>query len=365
MTKKLLFSALLSVSLICSCGEPVKINNEVSIPPESTTEKTTQPVTESPQEVTEISTSYSEKEGYHWEGSTLDMHSYVAGIVPQPPLWKVYDPQTDHTLYLMGTIHASCGYTFPLDQTVNEIYENSDGIAVEYNVNDLSKSDQLKKEYFSYMKYSDGTGIQSHLPEQVYKRAKEYLESQGRYTESMEDYNVAYWYNTISALPLSRIDNLSSLGVEGEFIEKAESDGKDVLSIENLQTQADAVAGYSDRLAEYFIESTLSDFSENMIVQNLTINFANTYNFWIIGNDESMLKVFESSFDIPDFLTDDYNEYKDKLLKNRNVHMAETASQLLKEGKNYLFMVGSLHYAGENGVDNLLSEMGYTVEELS
>ena len=32
-----------------------------------------------------------------------------------------------------------------------------------------------------------------------------------------------------------------------------------------------------------------------------------------------------------------------------------------KEGKNYFFMVGSAHYAGDKGVDDLLADMGYTV----
>ena len=356
-----------SVLFLCSCSNSADTDVKGSTPKteQETVTAETEEVHEETQPVTEKDTSYSESDGYFWEGQPLDFHEYIAGIIPQPPLWRVYDPETHNEIYLMGTIHSSCGYTFPLDDTVNEIYENSDGIAVEYDVKALNENNELKQEYFSYMKYSDGTGIQDHIPHELYERAREYLESQGRYSDVLEEYNTAYWYNAISSLPLSRIDNLSSVGVEAEFIEKARKDKKDVMSIETLRTQADAIAGYSDELAEYFIESTLGDFNEYSIVLNLVLNFANTYNFWIIGNDESMYKIFENTFDIPDRLESDYEEYEDKLLYSRNRHMAETAEKLLKEGKNYLFMVGSLHYAGEQGVDNILAEMGYEVEELS
>ena len=45
--------------------------------------------------------------------------------------------------------------------------------------------------------------------------------------------------------------------------------------------------------------------------------------------------------------------------------MAEKASELLKEGKNCLFMVGALHYSEDVGVDNLLEGMGYKVEKIA
>ncbi|MBO5105021.1 MAG: TraB/GumN family protein, partial [Ruminococcus sp.] len=68
---------------------------------------------------------------------------------------------------------------------------------------------------------------------------------------------------------------------------------------------------------------------------------------------------------LPADLQDDYADYMDVMLYNRNKGMADKASEFLKEGKNYLFMVGSAHYAGDRGVDDLLEEMGYTVEKIS
>ena len=52
------------------------------------------------------------------------------------------------------------------------------------------------------------------------------------------------------------------------------------------------------------------------------------------------------------------------LLDDRNQNMAQKAAQYIKEGKNCLFMVGAAHYSGENGVDNLLENMGFVVEKV-
>ena len=37
--------------------------------------------------------------------------------------------------------------------------------------------------------------------------------------------------------------------------------------------------------------------------------------------------------------------------------------RIYKDGKNYFFMVGALHFSGDKGVDDLLEDMGYKLSE--
>ena len=69
--------------------------------------------------------------------------------------------------------------------------------------------------------------------------------------------------------------------------------------------------------------------------------------------------------EIPEELKGDYDEYKKTMLDDRNKGMADKAEELLKEGKNCLFMVGALHYSEDVGVDNLLEAKGYKVEKIA
>ena len=68
--------------------------------------------------------------------------------------------------------------------------------------------------------------------------------------------------------------------------------------------------------------------------------------------------------ELPEDLKDDHEEYLKTMVDDRNKYMADKASEYIKEGKNCLFMVGAGHYSGDNGVDNLLEGMGFTVEKI-
>ena len=90
---------------------------------------------------------------------------------------------------------------------------------------------------------------------------------------------------------------------------------------------------------------------------------AELYNLWAKGDVDGMLKLEEED-EIPDELKKDYADYENISIYERNKGMAEKASEYIKDGKNYFFMVGALHFSGDKGVDDLLEDMGYKVERV-
>ena len=179
----------------------------------------------------------------------------------------------------------------------------------------------------------------------------------------LDQFSAGFWYNQLSSIMLLRLENLSTEGVDASFVAKANDDGKEVVNIETLDIQVGAVDGYSDELVDYIISETLDDIDE---IDDYAEDFGELYNLWAKGDVDPMLEEeMDDVDDLPADLQDDYADYMDVMLYNRNKGMADKASEFLKEGKNYLFMVGSAHYAGDRGVDDLLEEMGYTVEKIS
>lgn len=295
-------------------------------------------------------------------GTTADISKYIKTAEINPPLWKVTDPETQNELYIMGTIHVLPADFESLPDYINDIYLNSDGIAVEYDTSQFTSDIRALIAYQQMFMYDDGTTVKDHISDETYQKAKAYFESIGAYSEELDKYSAGYWYNSINTAMILRLENLSTEGIDSQAIAEAQKDGKEVVSIETLETQVNAVDGMSDELLEYVMNEMFENMDE---IDDYAEDLAELYNLWAVGDVDPMLdEQTEEMDELPADLTDDYNDYMDIMLYNRNKGMAERASEFLKDGKNYLFMVGSLHYAGDKGVDDLLAEMGYTVEKI-
>ena len=372
-------TALLCVSAV-SCGDTPEesAENPVSSVSETTTESETETETDTqPEETTEIPETTEETQQEEESepdtqadntgnvsayGTTADISQYIDNTAINPPLWKVTDPETQNELYIMGTIHVLPADFEGLPDYINDIYENSDGIAVEYDVTQLTSDIRALITYQQMFMYDDGTTIQEHISDTTYQKAKSYFESIGAYSEELEQFSAGYWYNQLENLMILRLENLSTEGIDSQAIAMAQNDGKEVVSIETLKTQTNAISGMSDELIDYVMNEMLDDMDD---IDDYAEELAELYNLWAVGDVDPMLSEELDELDeLPDDLKDDYESYMDVMLFDRNQGMAEKASEFLKDGKNYLFMVGSAHYAGDKGVDDILSDMGYTVEKI-
>ncbi len=291
---------------------------------------------------------------------TVDINDYITVDTPVPALWKATDPETGNELYLMGTIHVVSEEKYSLPDYIMEVYDNCDGIAVEVDPNKLSDMSVLQ-EFLTYLVYTDGTTIKDHISEESYEIGKECFEDMGMYNELLDVYTPGFWLNQIESSAMLELKNLSSEGVDSRFASMAADDGKEIVDIENLEIQASAMNAYPDDLADFCFKSIKEEFDDPSIIAE---SLGELYNLWATGKIDEMLEVDENSDEIPDELLDDYNEYMDTMLYNRNIGMAERAAEFLEDGDNYFFMVGSLHFAGDKGVDDLLADMGYTVERV-
>ncbi|MFK7794017.1 MAG: TraB/GumN family protein, partial [Gammaproteobacteria bacterium] len=61
-----------------------------------------------------------------------------------------------------------------------------------------------------------------------------------------------------------------------------------------------------------------------------------------------------------------YDQLLDRLINQRNYKMTETIHHLVSENtsESYFFAIGAGHFWGDNGIDRLLQEKGYTLEKI-
>lgn len=294
------------------------------------------------------------------DDTDLDFNDFVNDDAPAPALWKATDPETGNELYLMGTIHIVCEDKFSLPDYILDVYNNCDGVAVEYDIRRLEDMSEMQ-EFLSYFVYTDGSKISDHVSEKAYEAGKSCLKDMGFYTKLLDNYMPGFWLNQIEASAMLSIKNVSQDGVDSKFMEMAANDGKEVVSIETLDIQAGVISGYPDDYAEFCLENVQEDLED---LEGLAESLAELYNLWAAGKIDEMDELSDETDEIPENILASYESYNNIMLYDRNKGMAERAAEFLKNGDNYFFMVGSLHFAGNRGVDDLLQDMGYTVERL-
>ena len=60
-----------------------------------------------------------------------------------------------------------------------------------------------------------------------------------------------------------------------------------------------------------------------------------------------------------------YDEYREKLLTNRNEQMVQAAKEYLDGDKTVFYAVGLAHMLGEGGLADALREAGFTVTRIN
>lgn len=372
--KKRILCAILAAMMtasVTSCGSSKDSSGkEKSTAASDDADKTSEESSEENEESSEAEASSVEKTTADEEktsgssgGSSgkADFNDYITNGGAKPALWKATDPETGNELYLMGTIHVKCDDTIPLPDYIMDVYDKCSGVAVEYDIVSLQGDMEQLTEYYTKMVYQDGTTISDHISEETYKAARKILKDEGVYNQMLDYYCPGFWISSIQSLGLQKIENLDLDGIDVYFINKAEDDGKEVINIETLDIQASVSTGYSDALADFMLRDTVNSSGD---IQKYAEDLAGIYDLWAKGDIDSMEELEDSDEEIPEELEDDYVEYEEIAVYKRNAGMAEKAAEYLKDGKNYFFMVGALHFAGDRGVDDILEDMGYTVERI-
>jgi len=293
-----------------------------------------------------------------------DILKYITVKEAKPALWKATDPETGNSIYMMGTLHLANNENLKMPEYILDAYKDAEAIAIEHDFSDVKAGNvQAASEMMKLMLLTDGTTITDHISTEAYEKAKEFLTENSIYNSAYDAFVPGFWIDMISSVFISKLENLDSDGVEGYFVAKAKEDGKAIIDIETLETQVKAITDYTDDLADYMILATFEDTTE---ISELAQEYAKLYDCWASGDTEGAWKMNEEDdSEIPDEYKADYAAYNDFILTERNRGMAEKAAEYIKDGKKYLFMVGFMHYCGDQSVLKDLESMGYKVERVN
>lgn len=272
----------------------------------------------------------------------------------KPKMWVVENEELGNKVYLLGSIHMGVAEMYPLPSKIEEAFNESEILAVENDIIELEKDMALAVELFSYLTYTDGTTLKDHLTEKQLKDLKE-LGKKYNFPILEEDiFKPIFYYTYITQMHVETTKYSVNYGIDRYLLEKAKEKGMRVVEIEDARITYELLSGISEETESYLIDGLITSYSYAQIA-DMSLDF--TFKCWVTGD----MKAYSDSMKSDDPRDE---EYLEAFLYTRNKNMADKVTGYFETGKTYFYVVGALHFEGERGIIDLLTQQGYDVTEV-
>jgi len=264
-------------------------------------------------------------------------------------LWRVRSKT--NTVYVLGSLHLSKKEIYPLNQKIENAFDQSDILVVEANVNDIKKMDIQKLLESAF--YPPPDTLENHVSPETYESVKKEINRLGLPLEFIRKQKPWFLSLTLVSLEVIKLGLDPNLGIDKYFLSKAEGKKK-ILELESLDYQIDLLSNFSDKDQELFLLWTLKDLTiMEQEVNKLT-------QAWTTGDTKGMETILTRGISEDKRLT----SILEKLIYERNRRMVLKIEGFLKTKETYLVIIGAGHLVGNQGIIEILKGKGYLVEQL-
>ncbi|MGL5756441.1 MAG: TraB/GumN family protein [Paraclostridium sp.] len=282
-------------------------------------------------------------------GCTTDAQeqAYKKPIVAKGFFWKA--TKDDKSVYLIGTMHPDKSNINYLNSNMEKVLNETDALALEINFSDENVQNEIEKldNESTYLKNGELKDLLTQAENEKLEKILESLDLKYEDVKNLtpeailnlitsEIYTRAGYTGTTSDMYLQNIYNsnkkkivsLEAIEEQEELTNLTNSDLKDFIKVFNAKT----------------IESDIKDVNEVMYA-------------FIKGDSKFMEERVDNQYE------QDKEKYN-KILKDRNIKMANKIDELAKENDKYAIAVGTLHFFGKDSIIKQLEDKGYKVNKL-
>lgn len=259
-------------------------------------------------------------------------------------LWEVSGKGLKHPSYFFGTMHILCPEDAAISVNFQKVINKVDQVYFEIDMDDLAQMFGS----VGAMPMKDGKTLKDLYNEKDYQKIKTWFTEHGQLPFNMlENFKPMLLSSMVSE---SAMDCPQKDGMELKIMELA---NKRKLEIKGLETAA-FQAGILDSIpyeeqAKDLLESIDSIGQQKKMMYQL----ATEYKSQNMDSIDALTKSEEGGM----------KKYLDIMLYDRNRNWVKQFANIASE-KSTLFAVGAGHLPGEQGVLNLLRNMGYTLTPL-
>ena len=264
-------------------------------------------------------------------------------------LWKVQSKT--NTVYLLGSIHLFKKELYPLNEKIEEAFDQSELLAVEANITDTRQLDLQK--LIEKAIYLDDDTLEKHVSKETFDLIRKRAEGLGLPLELINKQKPWFLGLMFTSVEFLKLGFDPNHGIDKYFLSKA--DGKKrILELESLDYQINLLSNFNDHDQELFLLLALKDANtQGQEVKELL-------QAWTSGDVTGLERIMTKSIDEDKRLSSIY----EILIYNRNKNMASKIADFLKMKETYFVIVGAGHLVGNKGIVEILKSRGYRVEQM-
>ncbi len=267
-----------------------------------------------------------------------------------PPFWEVFDEESGGRVYLLGSMHVGLDAEYP--ECVMIAFEESDIIACEVDTVELTRNSARLSAAMELMKCPEGVTAADCFGDS-YGEIRDFCKNKGIYNTAYDSYLPTVWSSLITSKLARDAGYSTEYSTETVFLDLAKRRGKKIYEIESAEFQYGLNAAQPLALQVYNVQSAVSDYDGSLEqVREL-------YRAWS-GFDNAALESLCSDENIPEELSEEYEEFYKAMYVDRQKNMAEYIIECLESGETVFVMVGAMHYYAEPDILTLLEQEGYT-----
>jgi hypothetical protein len=263
-------------------------------------------------------------------------------------IWKLCDE--DSTVYLAGSVHLLREKDLPFPDVYNTVYADSEELVFEIDMKEMNAPGTAMK-MRELGTLSAGESLKDHLREDTLKALKKYLRQNDLPGGMFNQFTPGMVYLTLGSMEAIRLGARPDLGMEMQFHNKAEKDGKPAGGLETIEYQMSRFNELDTETLDELIKETIEGSNETEETLDAIIDA------WRTGDAEGLEKlVYEEMAETPDVL--------EILLVDRNKNWIPLIEKKLAGDSNVMFIVGAAHLVGECSVIQLLEQKGLNLTQL-
>jgi len=254
-------------------------------------------------------------------------------------LWKIEGKALKQPSYLLGTIHILPQKDFFLSDAMKQALASSQQVVLELDMDDPNMS----MEMFKYASMNEGSALDKLLSPADYAKLDSLVKKATGVGVGM--FNKWQPMLVASVVMQQMLDNQPA-SYELTLVKLAKEGQKEVLGLETIKEQIDAMATIPLPQQAQYLSEMLNDFDQQKALFGKMVDLYKAQKI-----EELLAYIIEESGGI-DFST--------VLLNQRNQNWIPKIGEIAAE-KPTFFAVGAGHLAGKDGVLALLRKAGYRV----
>jgi uncharacterized protein len=254
-----------------------------------------------------------------------------------------------NTVYLLGSVHMLKPDDSMLPAEMLQAYERCQAVVMELDLNEVS-GDTLVGSSLELAMLPEGQSLGDVLGPELYADLAAHGKRVGLEPELMDRFQPWFAALVLEQAALGKSGFEAGAGVDEQFAQRAQADGKPIIALETADEQLGFFAHLSMDQQRQYLRATLKDLDTEGSDAAVMVAA------WQRGDSVELERLMrKESANNPELFR--------MLTTDRNRRWLPKIVDMLREDQDYLVIVGALHLVGNDGLVALLKSRGFEVEQ--